>query len=103
MITWSKRRADTGGYKRKRPTLGDKVDLFQEKGDKSITLSFYNAIGMPFFFFIVFFKKTQHRSGADSFPDFIHPNARVQFFVLLAHHLLPFSGTNNIYPMRTVN
>jgi hypothetical protein len=26
------------GQNRKRPALGDKADLFQEKGDKSITL-----------------------------------------------------------------
>jgi hypothetical protein len=38
----------------KRSTLGDKVDLFQEKGDKSYTLALNNASAMPVFFFVAF-------------------------------------------------
>ena len=41
--------AFTDPQNRKRPTLGDKVDLLQEKGDKSITLNFINANVVPFY------------------------------------------------------
>jgi hypothetical protein len=47
-------------HNRKRPTLGDKVDLLQEKGDKSKTLTVRNAIDVPTYQINVFFKKTQH-------------------------------------------
>jgi hypothetical protein len=33
--------------KKKKAALGDKVDLFPEKGDKSITLAFIYAITVP--------------------------------------------------------
>jgi hypothetical protein len=41
--------AFTDPQNRKRPTLGDKVGLLQEKGDKSITLTFINANVVPFY------------------------------------------------------
>ena len=39
----------TDCHNRKRPTFGDKVDLLQEKGDKSITLAEINAIDVPLY------------------------------------------------------
>jgi hypothetical protein len=74
-----------GCRNRKRPTLGDKEDLFQEKGDKSITLAKYIAIAMPVISIYVFFIKTQHGRGLGSFPIFFRQSAGVQFFVLLGH------------------
>jgi hypothetical protein len=47
-------------HNRKRPTLGDKVGLLQEKGDKSITLNVINAIDVPTYKTNVFYEKTQH-------------------------------------------
>jgi len=39
----------TDSQNRKRPTLGDKVGLLQEKGDKSITLAKIYAIDVPLY------------------------------------------------------
>ena len=39
----------TDPQNRKRPTLGDKVGLLQEKGDKSITLIEIVAIDVPLY------------------------------------------------------
>jgi hypothetical protein len=47
----------TDCHNRKRPTLGDKADLLQEKGDKSITLTEINAIDVPFYQISIFYKK----------------------------------------------
>lgn len=58
------------------------MDLFQEKGDKSITLDYFNAIGVPFFSSVVFFKKSQHRRGLYPLAIFSRMPPRVQFFVL---------------------
>jgi hypothetical protein len=45
---------------RKRPALGDKAGLFQEKGDKSITLAIGLAIPMPFLCIMIFSRQAQH-------------------------------------------
>jgi hypothetical protein len=65
--------------------LGDKADLFQEKGDKSITLTKYIASAMPFYFSVVFLIKMQQRRGIYYFVTFSCRSSRVQFFVLLGH------------------
>ena len=52
--------AFTDPQNRKRPTLGDKVGIFLEKGDKSITLVIKNAIDVPFYKTDKFNKKNQH-------------------------------------------
>jgi hypothetical protein len=67
--------------------LGDKADLFPEKGDKSITLNLYYATTVPL-----------HHTGninRQTFTGraipFVHPkssqNHKVQFFVLKVLHL----------------
>ncbi|KPK36735.1 MAG: hypothetical protein AMK70_01275 [Nitrospira bacterium SG8_35_1] len=44
--------------------MGDKADLFQEKGDKSITLTKNIAIAMPFSFSVCcFFYKNAAKTG----------------------------------------
>jgi hypothetical protein len=51
--------------------LGDKADLLQEKGDKSITLIKIYANAVPNFMEINFLNGTQHRSGIHPFPSII--------------------------------
>jgi hypothetical protein len=76
--------------------LGDKADLFQEKGDKSITLNKFNAIGVPFFSFVVFLKKSQHRRGLYPFSIFSRMPPWVQFFVLPGSPWASQTGINKI-------
>ena len=64
------------------------MDLFQEKGDKSITLDWFIAIGVPFFSFVVFFKKSQHRRGLYPIVIFSRMPPRYNFLyfrVILEH------------------
>jgi hypothetical protein len=65
-ITLQQRTMMNKRHNGKRPTLGDKVDLFQEKGDKSITLTCCKAIAVPVYFKTAFFKKNVQQRGFHS-------------------------------------
>ncbi len=81
-------RGETAGTNRKRPTLGDKADLFQEKGDKSITLAFSFAKGVPFIIFNIFFYQTHYWGGTRPYRIFCRETILVQIIVLLAHFVM---------------
>ncbi len=67
--------------------MGDKADLFPEKGDKSITLNFYYATTMPLYHIA----NINRQTFTGRVNPFVHPKSfqthKVQFFVLKVLHL----------------
>ena len=66
--------------------MGDKADLFPEKGDKSITLNFNYATTMPLYHIA----NINRQTFTGRVNPFVHPkssqNHKVQFFVLKVLH-----------------